>query len=70
MARFRYSNRLLLYPIMFGLPFLCLQCGYPSYTGTAALSEHPWLAHKKIFWIATAATASRERDPTACPSRC
>lgn len=49
MARFRYSNRLFLFPIMFGLPFLFCQCSYSSYTGTAVLTEHPWLKHKRIF---------------------
>ncbi len=49
MARFRYCNRLFLFPIMFGLPFLCCQCSYSSYTGTAELTGHPWLKQKKIF---------------------
>ena len=48
MARFRYSNRLFLFPIMIGLPFLGCQCG-PAYTGTASLSDHPWLKDKRVF---------------------
>jgi N-acetylmuramoyl-L-alanine amidase len=48
MARFRYSNRLFLFPIMIGLPFMGCQCG-PVYTGTAVLTDHPWLKNKRIF---------------------
>ena len=70
MARFRYCNRLLLFPIMFGLPILCCQCGYSSYSGTAVLSEHPWLKHKRIF-LDPGHGGEELREiaaPTACPS--
>ncbi len=64
MARFKYSNRILLVPIMIGLPLVACPSHSYHYTGDALAVPHPWLKGKRIFIY----NGSPEtRDTISCP---
>lgn len=59
MARFKYSNRILLFPIMIGLPLVACDRNYYHYTGDALSVPRPWLKNKRIFLYAGFDPATR-----------
>ncbi len=64
MARFKYSNRILLFPIMIGLPLVACDRDSYHYAGDALSVPRPWLKNKRIF-LYTGFDSGTRHNPTA-----
>ncbi len=63
MARFKYSNRILLFPIMIGLPLVACDRNSYHYTGDVLSVPRPWLKNKRIFLFTEFDPATRHNLP-------
>ncbi|MBN2078288.1 MAG: hypothetical protein JW838_04940 [Spirochaetes bacterium] len=65
MGRFKCSNRILLFPIMIGLPLVACDRHSYHYTGDALSLPRPWLKNKKILLDAGYDAPSRHTSPAS-----